>query len=282
MVYEEKLIKELEEKARAFRREVIRMVKQAGFGWVGGSFSEAEIIVALIFHHMKHDSKNPQWPDRDRLIVSKAHSCEMLYAALGEAGYFSKKEFLSYGKFGALLQAHTDRRTPGVEYSGGSLGLGFSFALGEALAARINAAKDQSVRRRVRYRVFCILGDGECNEGEVWQVAMAAAHHKVDNLTAIVDYNKFQSTGKGSEIISLQPLGLKWQAFGWDVTEINGHSFPAILSALERANNIPDKPQVIIANTLKGKGLPSFENTNILHVGKLPDEVYAEAMKVLK
>jgi transketolase len=282
MAYDEKLIRKLEEKAKTLRRESIKMIRKAGIGWVGGSLSEAEIITALFFYHMKHDPQNPQWGERDRLIISKGHCCEMVYAALGEAGYFPKEEFSSYGKFGAILQAHTQRRiTPGVEYSGGSLGQGLSFAVGEALAARIAAPRDQSGRQTWRYRVFCIIGDGECDEGQIWEAAMAAAHYKLDNLTAIIDHNKFQSTGKVSDIMKLEPLAEKWRLFGWQVTEIDGHDFTNVLSALERVDEILNKPHVIIAHTVKGKGVPSFENKN-LHFIKLTDEMYAEAMEVLK
>ena len=281
MAYDEKVIKKLEEKAKILRRDAVEMIRAAESGWMGGSFSQADIITALMFHHMKHDPRNPQWEERDRLIVSKAHCCETVYAALGEAGYFSKKEYQSYGKFGATLQAHTERKVPGVEYSGGSLGEGLSFALGEALAARIDASKDASGRPVPRFRVFCIVGDGESNEGQVWEAIMAAAHYKADNLVAIVDHNKFQSSGTVEERINIMPIAEKWQAFGWDTTEINGHDFNEILSALEKADKVKGKPHAIIAHTIKCKGVPSFEHKN-LHFCKLSDEMYAEAIEALK
>ena len=272
MAYDEKLIKELEGKAKILRRDAIEMMKAGEFGWVGGSFSQADIITALYFHRMKHDHKNPEWEDRDRLIVSKAHCCETVYAALGEMGYFPREEFSSYGKLGATLQAHTERAVPGVEYSGGSLGQGLSFAVGEALAARIGAPKDQSGRPMPHYRVFCILGDGECDEGQVWEAAMAAAHYKIDKLTAFVDHNEFQSSGTVSERMGLEPLAEKWRAFGWDAVEIDGHNFLQILNALDEADNHKKQPSMIILNTVKGKGVSFMENNVDFH-GVPPNEM---------
>jgi transketolase len=280
MVYQAELLNDLQNKAKTIRRESIRMIKAAGLGWVGGSFSQADIVTALVFHHMKHNPKDPKWADRDRLIVSKAHCCETVYAALGEAGYFSKAEFDKYGKLGAILQAHTERTAPGVEYSGGSLGQGLSFALGEALSARIGAPKDINGRPIPRFRVFCILGDGECNEGQVWEAVMAAAHYKVDNLVAIVDHNKYQSGAKVVDRIDWTPVAPKFAAFNWDTVEIDGHDFNQILGVLERADKTPGKPHAIIANTIKCKGVPSLENKNV-HFCAITDEIYQDAMKAL-
>jgi transketolase len=280
MVYQAELLNDLQNKAKTIRRESIRMIKAAGLGWVGGSFSQADIVTALVFHHMKHNPKDPKWADRDRLIVSKAHCCETVYAALGEAGYFSKAEFDKYGKLGAILQAHTERTAPGVEYSGGSLGQGLSFALGEALSARIGAPKDVNGRPIPRFRVFCILGDGECNEGQVWEAVMAAAHYKVDNLVAIVDHNKYQSGGKVVDRIDWTPVAPKFAAFNWDTVEVDGHDFNQILGVLERADKTPGKPHAIIANTIKCKGVPSLENKNV-HFCAITDEIYQDAMKAL-
>jgi len=280
MVYQAEMLNDLQNKAKTIRRETIRMIKAAGLGWIGGSFSQADIVTALVFHHMKHNPKDPNWADRDRLIVSKAHCCETVYAALGEAGYFSKAEFDKYGKLGAILQAHTERTAPGVEYSGGSLGQGLSFALGEALSARIGAPKDANGRPIPRFRVFCILGDGECNEGQVWEAVMAAAHYKVDNLVAIVDHNKYQSGGKVTDRINWTPLPPKFEAFNWDTVEIDGHDFNQILGVLERADKTPGKPHAIIANTIKCKGVPSLENKNV-HFCAITDEIYQDAMKAL-
>lgn len=281
MTHNEKLLQRLMEKARVIRRDAVDMIKAGESGWIGGSFSQADIIAALMFHRMKHDPKNPDWEDRDRLIVSKAHCCETVYAALGESGYFAKELYKSYGKLGAILQAHTERIVPGIEYSGGSLGQGLSFALGEALAARIDAPKDSSGRPIPRYRVYCIIGDGESNEGQIWEAVMAALHYKVDNLVAILDHNKFQSSGTIEERMNMMPWVDKWKAFRWDTVEIDGHDFKAILTALENTDNVKGKPHVIIAHTIQCKGVPSFEHKN-MHFCKLSDEMYAEAVEALR
>ena len=281
MAYAKRLITDLEEKAKTLRRDTIEMMKGSDSGWMGGSFSQADIIAVLVFHHMNHDPQNPSWEDRDRLIVSKAHCCETVYAAFGEAGYFPKSEYKTYGKFGAMLQAHTERAVPGVEYSGGSLGQGLSFGFGEALAARIGARRDTNGRAIPRFRVFCIVGDGESDEGQIWEAALAAAHYKVDNLIVFIDHNKFQSCGKVEDGIDLSPLPEKWKAFGWDVAEIDGHNMTDILGVLERADQVRGKPHAVVAHTVKCKGVPAFEHKN-LHFCKLTDEMYAEAIEALK
>jgi len=279
MSHNEKLIKDLEEKAKILRRHAISMINNAGMGWIGGSFSETEIITCLLFHHMKHDPKKPDWPERDRLILSKAHCCEMLYAALGEAGYFSKEHFNSYGKFGALLQAHSQTTTPGVEYSGGSLGTGLSFAVGEALATKIDRSGKSLDSQE--FNVYCILGDGECDEGQVWEAALAASHFELGNLTAIIDRNDYQSTGKVVDIMRLEPFTEKWRNFSWHIIDIDGHDIAQIIDALNEANKTPNKPTAIIAHTIKGKGVPYFEERR-LHFTKITDDMYSEAMEVLK
>ncbi len=280
MTHDRKIVKELEDKARLLRRHTIEMIRCAGKGWVGGSFSEAEIITALLFHHMKYDPENPNWPDRDRLVLSKAHCCEMHYAALGEAGYFSKDLFSLYGRFGGVLQAHSQRTTPGVDYSGGSLGIGLSFAVGQALAARISSPRDPNGRPFSRFRVYCIVGDGECDEGQIWEAAMAAAHYKLDNLTAILDRNEYQSTGAIGEIMNIEPLAEKWRSFSWNVIEIDGHNISQILDALDETKKTLGKPSVIIAHTIKGKGVPSFEGR--VHFTPITDDMYHEAKEALR
>jgi len=280
MRHDRETVNELENKARLLRRYSIEMIKSAGKGWIGGSFSEAEIITALLFHHMKHDPKNPDWPGRDRLVLSKAHCCEMHYAALGEAGYFPKEHFSSYGSFGGLLQAHSQKTIPGVDYSGGSLGIGLSFAVGQALAARIGSPRGPDGQRISRFRVYGIIGDGECDEGQIWEAAMAATHYRLDNLTVILDRNEYQSTGAVAEIMGIEPLADKWRSFSWNVLEIDGHNIVQILDALDEAKSVLRRPSIIIARTVKGKGVPSFEGR--VHFTPLTNEMYQEAMKALK
>jgi transketolase len=277
--HDTELIKELEGKAKLLRKHTIEMIRYAGKGWIGGSFSEAEIFTALLFHHMRIDPKNPDWPERDRLILSKAHCCEMHYAGLGEAGYFPKEYFSTYGKFGGMLQAHSQRTVPGVDYSGGSLGTGLSFAVGEAIAANLFSRKTSYSITVPRNRVYCIIGDGECDGGQIWEAALSAGHYKLSNITTIIDRNRYQSTGAVDSIIEIEPLSEKWKSFLWNVIEIDGHNLGQILDGLEEAKKITDKPSIIIANTVKGKGVPSFENK--IHFSPLTEEMYNEAMKTL-
>jgi transketolase len=280
LLHDEALIKMLEAKAKSLRKTVIEMIKSSGQGWLGGSFSMAEIITSLLFHHMRHNPKDPMWACRDRLILSKAHCCEMYYAALGEAGYFSREHFSSYGRFGGLLQAHSQRTVPGVDYSGGSLGMGLSFAVGEALAARIDKSIDLSGVPTPKYRVYCIIGDGECDEGQIWEAAMSASHFRLDNLIVILDRNRYQSTGPVMEVMDIEPLTDKWRSFGWAIQEVDGHNIGQILDALDYSSQVKGKPSIIIANTVKGKGIPSLEGH--AHFITITDEIYLEAMEQLR
>ncbi|MBM3119286.1 MAG: transketolase [Chloroflexi bacterium] len=252
---------ELDKMAKQLRRHVITMIATAGSGHPGGSLSAADIVTALYFKVMHHDPKNPQWPDRDRFILSKGHVAPVLYAALAECGYFPVEELSTLRKLGSRLQGHTDRTlTPGVEMSAGSLGQGLSFGIGIALAARLDKRD---------YQVYVLLGDGECEEGQVWEAAMFAPHFQIDNLTAIVDNNGLQLDGRCCEIMELQPLADKWRAFNWHVIEIDGHDMSQILSALTEARETKGKPTVIIAHTVKGKGVSFMENNVDFH-GKAP------------
>ena len=264
----------LGEIARRLRRHVIAMTAKAGSGHPGGSLSAADIVTALFFCVLHHRPSEPQWAERDRFILSKGHTAPLLYAALAECGYFSLEELSSLRKLDSRLQGHTDRTcTPGVEMSAGSLGQGLSFGIGVALAARLNSQN---------YRVYVLLGDGECDEGQVWEAAMAATHFKVDNLVAIIDHNKQQLDGWNWEVMNLEPLGEKWHSFGWHVIEIDGHDFSQILAAFEQAKQIKGQPTLIIAHTIKGKGVSFMENNLEFH-GRAPTPEEAErALKELE
>ena len=273
MQYTEEKIKELENKAKQIRRLIIQMLAKAGSGHPGGSLSSADLITALYFMILRHNPKEPNWPDRDRFHMSKGHCCPLWYAVLAESGYFPTKELWSLRQLGSILQGHPDRRTPGVTVASGSLGQGLSVALGMSLAARIDK-KD--------YRVYCLLGDGETQEGNIWEAAMAASHYKCDNLCAMLDYNGFQIDGRTKDIMNLEPLVSKWQAFGWHTIEIDGHNMKEILSAYAEAKTIKGKPAIIIAHTIKGKGVSFMENVVDFH-GRAPTKEEAErALKELE
>jgi len=260
--------------AKKLRRHVITMIATAGSGHPGGSLSAADIITALYFKVLRYSPQNPQWPDRDRFILSKGHAAPILYAALAETGYFPVAELATLRKLNSHLQGHADRKfTPGVEMSSGSLGMGLSFAIGVALAARLDSKA---------YRTCVLLSDGECEEGQTWEAALSAAHFKLDNLTAIVDYNGIQLSGWIRDIMNLEPFTQKWQAFGWHTIDIDGHDFDQILSAYQEAEKIKEKPIVIVAHTIKGKGVSFMENNVAFH-GKAPTREEAErALKELE
>lgn len=265
-------IKELEAKAKQIRRLIIQMLVKAGSGHPGGSLSSADLITALYFAVLRHNPKDPSWEDRDRFHLSKGHCCPLLYAVLAESGYFSQDNLWTLRQFGSVLQGHPDRRTPGVEVASGSLGQGLSVALGMSLAAKIDS-KD--------YRVYVLLGDGEIQEGNIWEAAMAAAHYRCDNLCAMLDFNGFQIDGKIKDVMNLEPLADKWRAFGWHTIEINGHDMKDVLSAYEEAGKVKSKPTIIIAHTIKGKGVSFMENVVDFH-GRAPTKEEAEiALKEL-
>ena len=266
-------VPELEKMAKQLRRHVVTMIATAGSGHPGGSLSAADIVTALYFKVMRHDPKNTQWPDRDRFILSKGHAAPILYAALAECGYFPVEELSTLRKLGSRLQGHTDRTlTPGVEMSAGSLGQGLSFGIGIALAARLDKRD---------YHVYVLLGDGECEEGQIWEAAMSAPHFRIDNLTAIVDHNGLQLDGRCCDIMGIEPLADKWRAFNWHVIEIDGHDMSQILQALEETGKTKSRPTVIIAHTVKGKGVSFMENNVDFH-GKAPTPQEAEiALKEL-
>ncbi len=260
--------------AKRVRRHIISMLGMAGSGHPGGSLSAVEIVTALYFSVLRHDPKNPQWPERDRFILSKGHAAPVLYSVLAECGYLPIEDLSTLRQLDSRLQGHADRTlTPGVEMSAGALGQGLSFALGVALANRLNSQA---------YRVYALLGDGECDEGQVWEAAMAVAHFKIDNLTAIVDRNEIQLDGWTRDIMTLEPFNKKWQAFGWHVIEVDGHNLTQLIPAFDQAKKTKGQPTVIIAHTIKGKGVSFMENNPDFH-GKAPTKTEVEqALKELE
>lgn len=265
-------VQELESMAREVRRDVINTIFTAGSGHPGGSLSELDILISLYFGAMRHDPNNPSWPDRDRLILSKGHASPGLYAVLARASYFPREELSTFRKLNSRLQGHAHPMTPGVEMNSGSLGMGLSFALGCALAARLS---------RKDYLVYAVLGDGECDEGEVWEAAMAAAHHKATNLIAVVDRNRIQNDRFTDDVMMLEPFAAKWKAFGWRVLETPGHDFQSLRDTLSKARRRRTRPTVIIAHTVKGKGVSFMENNPAFH-GRAPNqEEYDKAMQEL-
>lgn len=265
-----KPLDDLKEMANKLRRHVLVATTTAKSGHPGGSLSAADIVTTLYFKKMKHDPKNPKWDERDRLIVSKGHCAPVIYAAMAESGYFPIEELKNLRKYGSKLQGHVNKHfLPSIEVSTGSLGHGLSIGIGMALSARLD---------KKTHRVYILMGDGECDEGEVWEAAMFAAHHKVDNITAIIDRNKLQLDACTEDIVSLEPFAEKWKAFGWNVIEINGHNFEEIMNALDEAEKIKGKPTVIIANTIKGKGVSFMEGKVQYHGAPLKPEELEKAL----
>jgi len=258
--YPQKHIKELEDKAREIRRLIVKMLAKAGSGHPGGSLSATDVMSCLYFDVLRHDSRKPHWPDRDRFHLSKGHCCPVWYAVLAKTGYFPIEKLWTLRQLGSTLQGHPDRRTPGVDVASGSLGQGLSVALGMALAGKMDKRD---------YRVYCLLGDGEIQEGNIWEAAMAASHFRCDNICAILDYNRYQIDGRVDDIMNLEPIEEKWQAFGWYTIEIDGHNIAQILNAFEEAKAIKEKPSIIIAHTIKGKGVSFMENVVDFH-GRAP------------
>jgi transketolase len=260
--------------AKRIRRHIVTIIGNAGSGHPGGSLSAVDIVTTLYWKVLRHKPADPGWPDRDRFILSKGHAAPMLYSVLAECGYFPVEELLTLRKIDSRLQGHTDRRvTPGVEMSSGSLGQGLSFGIGVALAARLDGRD---------YCTYVLLGDGECDEGQVWEAAMAAAHFKIDNLVAIVDKNGLQIDGRTREIMNTDPMEKKWAAFRWHVIEVNGHDLADLAEAFEKAKTIKGQPTVLIAETVKGKGVSFMEDIVGFH-GKAPSPEQLEtALKELE
>jgi transketolase len=267
-------IASLTEKARTLRIEILKMLTEAGSGHTGGSLSAADIVTALYFSKMRHDPEDPKWSQRDRFILSKGHAAPVLYAALALSGYFEKTLLKTLRKLGSPLQGHPcSKILPGVEISTGSLGQGLSIANGIALGLRMDGLNS---------RVYCLLGDGETQEGQVWEAAMTAAHYKLDNLCAFIDNNGLQIDGHCCDVMHIEPIVDKWAAFGWHVIDINGHDIGAILGALNEAETVKGKPTMIVARTVKGKGVSLFEGKVQYH-GLAPTHEELEiALKELK
>jgi transketolase len=243
---------------KTIRRHIIEMITAAKSGHPGGSLSAVEILVSLYFGgHLRYDAQNPQWPERDRFILSKGHACPVLYAVMAEAGITPVDQLTTLRKIGSIYQGHPDRRfIPAIEASTGSLGEGLSIGLGMALAAKL----DQSPSR-----AYVVLGDGEIQEGQIWEAAMFGAFHKMDNIVAIVDYNRIQLDGFVKNIMELEPLADKWRAFGWHVIEVDGHDLAALDAAWNEAKATKEKPTCVIAHTVKGKGVSFMENNPKYH-----------------
>lgn len=264
---------ELSKICRQVRRDIITMTANAGSGHPGGSLSAVELMTSVFYNHMRLDPKNPKWDGRDRFVLSKGHSAPCYYAVLASLGFIDRSEYANFRQLHSILQGHPDcKKVPGVDASTGSLGQGCSIAVGMALGAK-KLGKDT--------QVFTLLGDGECQEGQIWEAFMSAAHYKLDNLTVMIDNNGLQIDGSNDEVMSLGNLPAKLKAFGFDLYEINGHDLDAIEAALA-APHTPDVPKCILAHTVKGKGVSFMENQVGWH-GKAPnDEQYEQAMEELK
>jgi transketolase len=262
--------------ARACRVQIIRMLTHAGSGHPGGSLSVIDLLVAIMFGRLRHDPRRPDWPERDRIVLSKGHAVPALYAVMAKAGYFPEERLITLRKLGSPLQGHPDRTVlAGIEAATGSLGEGLSVAVGMALGLKLD---------RSPARVYCILGDGEIQEGQVWEAAMSAPKlgqpaHPLDNLTVIVDYNKIQLDDFVTKILDLEPIVAKWQSFGWPVIEIDGHSMDQLTKALDQAEATTGRPTLVVAHTVKGKGVSFMENSPDWH-GKSPKP--AEAVTAIR
>jgi transketolase len=266
-------VRELEETARHLRVEILKILNTARSGHTGGSLSAIDVLTVLFFHTMRHDPANPQWPDRDRFVLSKGHAAPALYACLARAGYFPAEDLKSLRRLGSHLQGHPDmNKTPGVEVCTGSLGQGLSQAVGLALGARLAGRSA---------RTFALLGDGEVQEGQIWEAAMAAAHYRLDRLCAIVDQNGLQIDGEVAKVMGVAPLGPKFLAFNWHVLEVDGHDLRAIGRAFEEADKTEGRPTLIVARTVKGKGVPFFEHKASYHGVPPSDDELGRALELL-
>nr|WP_319005165.1 transketolase [Niallia circulans] len=265
-------IKKLERKAAEIRMSVIDMVYEAGTGHTGSSLSNTDILTVLFYGVMKNDPENPKWEERDRYIQSKGHAVESYWAVLADKGYFPKEELKTFSKFNTRLIGHPNNKVPGVEMNTGALGHGLSISVGMALAAKMD---------NKAYRVFTLMGDGELAEGSVWEAAMAASQYKLDNLVGIVDRNRLQITGSTDDVMSNEPLDKKWESFGWDVIEVDGNDIAELVQVFNAVPKTVGKPTIILANTIKGKGISFAENVAGWHHHVPSQEEYKLAMKEL-
>ena len=264
----------LQATAVELRRTILRMIAKAGSGHPGGSLSMVELLVGLFWYKLRHDPARPHWPDRDLFLLSKGHGCPALYATLAFRGYFPKEELMTLRRYPTRLQGHPEKDSPpGIEIAAGSLGQGLSMAHGMALVDRLDG------RRR---RIFCLMGDGEIQEGQIWEAAMTASHHRLEAVCAIVDANQLQQNGPVKDIQNIEPLAEKWRAFGWHAIEIDGHDLAQVLKAYDEAETVRGKPQVVVARTVKGKGV-SFMELNPAWHGVAPNpEQLEQALKELE
>lgn len=256
-------VKKLRFISTTIRQDLVRMLHEAKSGHPAGSIGLAEIFTVLYFNVMNHDPKNPDWPNRDRLVLSNGHVCPVLYSSLAEAGYFPKQELLTLRKLGSRLQGHPHRGSlPGIENSSGPLGQGLSIAVGMALVSK---------RERKSWKVYCVCSDGEHNEGQIWEAVLLASKFKLGNLVAIMDRNNIQIDGFTEEVLPLEPLGEKYRSFGWHVVEVDGHNIRQLINAFEEAKRVIDRPTMIIAHTIPGKDISFMEFLTEWH-GKAPGE----------
>jgi transketolase len=268
------LIVELESMAQNIRQDIIEMIYAVQSGHPGGSLSATDIVTALYFHFMRVDSANPNWEQRDRFVLSKGHACPVWYSALAEKGFFPKEELLTLRKINSRLQGHPVMgKPPGIDITTGSLGQGLSLGVGMAMGLKLDDGDA---------RVYVLISDGELNEGQIWEAALSAAKFKLDNLTVIIDYNNLQLDGWCNDVMPIEPIADKWRAFNWEVLEMDGHDMGEIIKTIQFAQSIKDKPSIIIAHTIKGKGVSYMENKCEWH-GKSPnDEQYDQAMRELR
>ncbi len=266
-------IKELQQKAIERRIDLIQMIYDAKTGHTGGALSSLDILVTLYYEILHIDPKNPAWNERDRFILSKGHSVEGYYSILADLGFFPKEELKTFSRYKSRLIGHPTVKVPGIEMNTGALGHGLSAAMGMALAGKMDQRG---------YKVYVLMGDGEQAEGSIWEAAMAAGHYKLDNLIAIVDRNHLQISGNTEDVMHLEPFGDKWRAFGWEVREVSGNDIAQLVELFKKLPVVSKKPHLVIANTVKGKGVSFMENVAKWHHGVLSDEQLVQALKELR